>query len=964
MKKRISASSKSAYFNMNSESRDTNSTDEYLLQERPAPANSYRPRSRSFLKLLSPFVLLSIVFILFIAFSPSDSDSKKLSKMSHSTRSDDRVILPDHLKPTHYDLNLTPDLDKLSFSGTVDIHIDVKNDTNTIVLHSNELKHTEASISYNDKSTNLPTSSFSSDAKDETISIPVPFTLKAGSKATIHINFSGELNNLMVGFYRSRYTDSNGKEKYMATTQFEPTDARRAFPCYDEPALKATFGVTLNVKKELTALSNMDVKSNVLNAQTGLHAVSFDNTPIMSTYLLAFIVGELEYIEAYTTGKHNGKPIRCRVYTPPGQKERGKFSLDVATKALEFFAESFGIAYPLTKLDQVAIPDFEAGAMENWGLVTYRTVALLVDEATSSTRAKQQVAATVCHELAHQWFGNLVTMEWWNELWLNEGFATWVGNLAVNHLFPEWQIWTQFLIDEYARALSLDSMRSSHPIMVPVRHSSEISQIFDNISYSKGASTIRMLSSYLGLEKFLKGIHIYLNRHKYKNASTNDLWTALSESSGRDVSKFMSLWTKNVGYPLLTVEDSADNKSIKITQNRYLSSGKATDEEDKTIWWVPVLLKSSVNNSTSDDIISERQSTITLSENFDSSKNSWYKLNSGTNAITRIKYSPKAIENLSAAVGRGELELNDRIGLVADTSALSFSGHMRSSDFLTLLKPFKNENSLIVWQEISARLETFISTWSGESSQVLESLYKLQRDLFTPIMSRLGWDPKPNEDSLDSRLRALAIRSLGFSKHQATIDEAKVRFDRYFNKGEPEALQADIRAIALALNVYFGGEKEYNTVKAHYMNTTLPMDQRLIALNALGSTEDPELVKKTLDFVMSEHVRNQDIYNGIILLSSHSKSRDMLWEWYKQSYDKLEEIYKAAMSSLGTMLKICAGEYSSFEMADKIEKFLSTKETSKFGRAMEQTLEKIRARASWLERDREDVNSWLSDNVE
>ncbi|PVU99211.1 hypothetical protein BB559_000882 [Furculomyces boomerangus] len=873
---------------------------------------------------------------------------------------EERVLLPQYVKPSHYDLNLTPDLVNLVFKGTVTASLDVLETTSELLLHSNELTITSAHLNSGGISQDISVAGMVFDPKEETVKFPLSKPITAGNKAALTIEFSGKLNDLMAGFYRSRYTDSKGNEKFMATTQFEPTDARRAFPCWDEPALKATFGVTLNVEQGLTALSNMDIKSQKQASETGLVSVTFEDTPIMSTYLLAFIVGELEYIEDYTSGEHNGKPIRCRVYTPPGQKERGRFALGVATKVLEFFAESFGIAYPLPKLDQVAIPDFEAGAMENWGLVTYRTVALLVDEATSGSRAKQQVAATVSHELAHQWFGNLVTMEWWSELWLNEGFATWVGNLAVDHVFPEWHTWTQFLVDEYSRALTMDSMRSSHAIQVPVRHSSEISQIFDNISYSKGASTIRMLSGYLGLENFLKGIRIYLDRHKYKNASTNDLWAALSESSGRDVAKFMKLWTKTIGYPLLTVSESSDKKSIVVQQNRFLSSGNATAEEDTTLWWVPLLISSSADPSKiSADILSERQTTVSLPSDLLSSTGGWYKLNTDSLSLARVKYSSNAIKKLSSAVEKGQIKLNDRIGLIADSGALSFSGHSHTSDFLTLLQSYKSETSLVVWQEISSRFESLVGTWSEEPENVRESLRKIQRNLFSPLMDHMGWDPKPNEDSLESRLRAVAVRGSGLAGDQSVISEAKKRFNRYLKEKDASALHTDIRASVFAICVMNGGKDEYETVKAHYLDESLPMDQRLIALNALGATRVPELINSTLEFVMSDSVRNQDLYNGLIYLSLHPESRKMLWDWYVKSYDQLVERYRASMASLGIMVKICAGEFVTYEKANEVEQFLLTKDTSKFARALEQTLEKIRSRAAWVQRDRKDVNDYL-----
>ena len=328
----------------------------------------------------------------------------------------------------------------------------------------------------------------------------------------------------MVGFYRSSYKDKDGSTKYLATTQMEPTDARRAFPCFDEPALKAKFTITLIADKHLTCLSNMDVASEKdvdSKYGKGKRAVTFNETPLMSTYLLAFVIGELNVIETNTFR------VPVRVYAPSNEDiEHGRFSLELAAKTLKFYEEVFDSKFPLPKMDMIAIPDFSAGAMENWGLVTYRIVDLLLDEKTSGASKKQRVAEVVQHELAHQWFGNLVTMDFWDGLWLNEGFATWMSWYSCNVFYPDWKVWETYVIDNLHMALSLDSLRSSHPIEVPVYRADEINQIFDHISYAKGSCVLRMISKFLGEETFMEGIRRYLKKHAYGNTETSDLWAA------------------------------------------------------------------------------------------------------------------------------------------------------------------------------------------------------------------------------------------------------------------------------------------------------------------------------------------------------------------------------------------------------------------------------------------------------
>ncbi|KAJ2493003.1 hypothetical protein IWW37_001007 [Coemansia sp. RSA 2050] len=873
---------------------------------------------------------------------------------------EERELLPTNVTPVHYDLLLAPDLDALAYTGEVRIRVRVNEPTDKIVLHANELEIQEASLTSAALQLDGPlrATSITLAKDDETAHLAFSQSLPSGTEATLTIKFSGALNDLMVGFYRSKYTDANGATKNMATTQFEPTDARRAFPCWDEPMQKATFAVTLRVRENLTALSNMDVSESV-PLDGGLKEVSFNTTPIMSTYLLAFVVGELEYIEDYTSGAHNGRPIPCRIYTAPGKSEKGRFALNVAVQVLEYFADVFGIEYPLPKLDQIAISDFEAGAMENWGLITYREVALLVDEATTSSRAKQHVAYVVSHELAHQWFGNLVTMEWWSELWLNEGFATWVGTLAVDHVYPEYHIWTQFLVDDLQRALALDALRSSHPIQVPVRRSSEISQIFDAISYSKGGSAIRMLSSYIGLESFFKGVRAYLRKHKYANASTEDLWIALSEASGVNVSQFMALWTRTIGYPILTVAEVEGGKQIRVRQNRYLSAGVANEDEDQTVWWVPLGIETSASkDSHSTDVLTTREATFDL----DVSITKWYKLNKDTVGIYHVKYPASAVANLAQAIANGELSTNDRIGVIADAASLASSGHSNTSDFLTFLRAYSNETEFVAWQEIVLRIDALQSVWATESEETREQLRALCRTLFSPLVQRLTWDAiDANEDSLVSRLRALAIRAAGFAGDNEVIGETNRRFQAFF-AGNRSVFNTDTLRAAFAVAIRNGGRGEFEKVKSYYLDSANPVDQQLAALSSLGFTTDPAIVDELLEFALTDAVRNQDVHQAIVAINTHGANRERLWQWYQDNYDLLVGRYRASMNYMGILVRLSIAEFVGNAKADEVERYFADKNTAKFQRVIDQSLEKIRSNTAWLNKDREDVEGWFASN--
>lgn len=531
------------------------------------------------------------------------------------------------------------------------------------------------------------------DEAAQRLSLSFPEEIAAGARSVLEIKYSGVMNNVMAGFYRSRYkpvvpavasVPRDDEYHYMFSTQFESCDARRAIPCFDEPNLKATFDFAIEIPHDQTALSNMPEKDVRENKQ-GRKIVSFERTPVMSTYLLSWAFGDFEYIEAFTKRKYDGKSLPARVYTTRGLKEQGRFGLENAHQIIDYFSEIFKIDYPLPKADLLAVHEFSHGAMENWGLVTYRTTAILFDETTSDPRYKSRVAYVVAHELAHQWFGNLVTMDWWSELWLNEGFATWVGWYAVAHFYPQWDIWAQFVTEATQQAFQLDALRASHPIEVPVKDALEINQIFDAISYLKGSSVIRMLSGHLGVEVFLNGVSDYLKAHAYGNATTNDLWAALSKASGKDVDTFMDTWIRKIGFPVVTVAEEPGQ--IGLRQTRFLSTGDVKHEEDETLWWIPLYLKQTKTSGASMEALTSKEETV---RNVDEI---FYKLNADLNGFYRTNYPPERLVTLGKA--RDKLSTQDRIGLVGDAAALALSGEGTTAGLLALCVEFKEEENML-----------------------------------------------------------------------------------------------------------------------------------------------------------------------------------------------------------------------------------------------------------------------------
>ncbi len=472
--------------------------------------------------------------------------------------------------PVNYELRFEPLFHNFTFNSTEIITLNLPKPTNSIMLDSAELTIKKCHVVQGTKT--ISAKPFLN-AKNERLTIKLAKKIKG--KAKLCIEFTGILNDRLLGFYKSQYKDKKGKTKYLATTQFEAADARRAFPCWDEPAVKATFDVSLLVDKHLGAISNMPVISKKTVGTKILY--KFGRTPIMSTYLLYLGVGEFEYLY--------GK-FKIRIVTTKGNKNKGKLSLDFTKKFLGEYEKYFGIKYPLPKLDMIAIPDFAAGAMENWGAITFREAILLYDPKTSSTRTKQYIAEVISHEIAHQWFGNLVTMKWWNDLWLNESFATFMATKIVDKFYPEWDLWDQFLDDAMLDAMSLDALKNSHPINVDVKHPAQIREIFDAISYDKGGSILRMLENYVGIENFRKGLKHYLTKHRYSNAEGRDLWDLIGKVARKPVSSMMKKWVDQVGYPVVDVK--RDNSKISLTQRRFLSDGSRSS---KNRWEIPIAIE-------------------------------------------------------------------------------------------------------------------------------------------------------------------------------------------------------------------------------------------------------------------------------------------------------------------------------------------------------------------------------------
>ncbi|KAI0417421.1 peptidase family M1-domain-containing protein [Xylaria grammica] len=861
-----------------------------------------------------------------------------------------RVLLPTNVIPRHYDVTLEPDFQKFVFNGRVVIDFDVQEETRSISLHTIEIDIHSAQIKSGDTVV-ASSSAITYDEATHVSKIDLNDAVPKG-KTQLEIEFTGQLNDSMAGFYRSTYKKPDGSEGILATTQMEANDCRRAFPCFDEPSHKANFTVTLIADKHLTCLSNMDVasESEVFSKLSGTtkKAVKFNPTPLMSTYLVAFIIGELNYIET----KKFRVPIR--VYAPASSNiEHGRFSLELAARTLEYYEGIFGAEFPLPKMDMVAIPDFAAGAMENWGLITYRVVDLMLDEQASGAALKERVAETVQHELAHQWFGNLVTMDWWEGLWLNEGFATLMSWLSCNHFYPEWKVWENYVADSLQSALGLDSLRSSHPIEVPVKRASEVEEIFDAISYSKGSCVLRMISTYLGEDVFLEGVRRYIKKHAYGNTQTNDLWAALEDASGKPVREIMSIWTKNVGFPVVQVTEDAAENSIRVKQNRFLRTGDTKPEEDQVLY--PIFLglrtKTGVDESLT---LTEREGVYKLPDL------DFFKLNANHTSIYRTSYSPERLTQLGQAAKDGKLTVEDRAGMIADAGALAVSGYQKTSGVLNLLKGFDTEDSFVVWSEIIARVATVQSAWIFEDQAVKDGLEAFIKELVSERAHKLGWNFSDKDGHVEQQFKAMLFGAAGMAGDREIIGAAKDMFAKY-KAGDKSAIHPNIRGSVFGMALKYGGKEEYDDILNIFRAST-NTDERNTVLRCLGRAKDPELIQRTLDFSLGDEVKNQDIYLPTSGLRSHAEGVEALFSWLTE---KWPEIYKRLSGNppiLSSMVTICTSSFAKPEQLERVQQFFKDNDTKHFSQSLAQSQDAIRSKISWLQRDRTDVATWVKEN--
>ncbi|ETV94444.1 hypothetical protein H310_11772 [Aphanomyces invadans] len=729
----------------------------------------------------------------------------------------------------------------------------------------------------------------------------------------------------------------------MAVTQFEACDARRALVCWDEPAIKASFQLSMVTPVDREAISNTPVLSTLVRPSKSnpkrLEKVwQFDETPVMSTYLLGMVVGEFDFVSGFTK-----EGVVVRVYTPVGRSDRGKFALRVATQCLSFFTEKFGIPYPLAKLDMMAIPDFNGGAMENWGVVTYREMRLLIDDQASSLAQKTATARTVCHELAHQWFGNLVTMEWWTELWLKEGFARFLEFEAVHDIFPEWNVWGSFVQDiTMATAMQKDAMESSHPIEVIVHHPDEVDQIFDVISYAKGASVIRMLANFIGVDKFYVGMHNYLTKFAYGNAKTVDLWQALEAASGLNITAMAHTWTTQMGFPVVTV--TKDGPTISLTQQRFLANGA---EDTVSKWDVPLTYitpSAGVHNA---GIWVASQPSIRL----DIGDAPWVKVNASQTGFYLVNYPSELWTALETPVAQLELDTVDRVSLLHSIFVLARAGLVATTDALQFSQAYAAEPEYLVWKELSENLAVYLRLFKHETWFPAFQAY-IQR-LYSNVMAQLTWNALPTDNDLTTNFRRDVIAMLAAAKDPAVAAEASTRF--HASLASPSSLSADLRSIVYSIHVRTAPDSDaaFSHLQ-HVYETSNFIEEKLDVLGALGRFSSHALKSRALEWAVA-NVRSQDIQ--YVFGSVSADGSTVAWEYVQAQWDALSAKYSQVV--VGRILCASIASFQTESDASAVEAFLVGRPQGAFARPLATVLENIRTKAAMYARDVEPLAAWI-----
>lgn len=851
--------------------------------------------------------------------------------------------LPKNVIPTDYVLTLEPNPTGKSgrFRGEETIAITVTEPTKTVSLNVCDIKITKVRLTGSGR----PMTGVVTVNKDtEVATIAFPREIKPGD-CKLELAFYGSHNQGLRGFYKSFWEDEKGAKHTIVTTQHEATEARKTFPCFDEPEFKATFKVSLIVDKKLVALSNGRRLAET-HVSRRKKVVEFARTPKMSTYLTCFIVGEFESSEPAFV---NGKEIR--IWCVPGKKHMTGWALECAKRGIEWFEWYFGVPYfGGDKIDHVAIPDFEAGAMENTGCVTYREDALLCDPATASHDDLENIAVTVLHEESHFWFGDLVTMAWWNGLWLNESFATFMENLCLALWKPEWKIWDGFG-SMRAAALRIDGLKSTHPIEMPVNHPDEVDELFDAISYNKGGSVLDMIHQYIGFETFRKGVSIYLGRHGLGNTQTGDLWDALEEAcklAGLDtpVRRIMDAWVFTPGHPVVSVERGEKPGTIQVTQQQFMF---IAENGEQVLYPIPLIIKT---KTASGDIVKQTvlfdtaSATIEVGENFQ-----WVKANAGGSGVYRVRYSNDLALALTKNV-RENLSVIERFNLVNDAWACVRAGISTSVDFLQMVPLFAGETDPTVFSILLAGLGALHRILPEEKQQPLKDIIS---GIAKPTFEQLGYAPVAGETIQTTQLRASLFGTLGrICKDEGVRAKAKELFANW--QKDRASVDPNMVGDVVSILASIGDEALYEQFKTLYKTAKTPGDQNTF-LNSLSGFQQLDLLKRTLEFSFSQDVSIQDAPYVFSSLLGNKYSQNYAWDYLRANWEKVKTAFPTNM--IPAIARACVS-LDTPDRAAEVREFYAKNEVKAGAMAVAQMLEQLSIGVRLREAETDRLLAYLS----
>lgn len=840
----------------------------------------------------------------------------------------DPYRLPRQIVPTRYDLRLEPDLTNASFAGQETIALTISQATSEIVLNAIELDITLAQVQ--GASGPVRQATIALDTVLQRCHLTFTTPLLPGTWS-LTMTFSGTLNDKLRGFYRSTYKDELGGTHSMAATQFEATDARRAFPCWDEPDFKAVFATTLVIDPTLTAVSNSKIASET--SEGGKRVLRFADTMKMSTYLVAFIVGKIEPTEPTMVGQ---TPLR--LWAVPGKGHLATFGQDIAAASLLFFERYYGIPYPGDKLDLLAIPDFASGAMENLGAITYRETALLVDQQSATHGELERVADVVAHENAHMWFGDLVTMSWWNGLWLNEAFATFMEMMAVDAWKPEWKRWDSFGVSR-AAAFSVDGLQSTRPIEYPVQAPKDADAMFDVLTYEKGASVLRMLEQHIGPTVFRDGVRDYLHAHAYGNADTNDLWVSLGKIAKQPVPELMNGWIFQPGFPLVTANVSASSE-LTITQQRfsYLSETQSGASHDQ-LWQIPLQMRVTANGKASISrlLLTEEKTTVPLPQGWES-----LLLNEGGHGFYRVRYVPDLLSRLLDG-GLDRLAVTERFNLVNDAWATTVAGLMPLTDYLDLTGRFTEERDKNVWAVLLDSFSFLNRIIAVEDRPALEAFVRAR---VGHAVEDLGWAPRSGESEGTKQLRGELIGAQGKLGNDSALQARAVDLYRA-HRNDVAAVDPNIVPALVAILAYTGDEARYDEFNKRFRTASTPQEERRY-LFSLAAFQPKALLERTLARTISGEIRTQDAPFLVSAILGNVYGRELAWDFVKVNWEKMDQLFPKQ-----GLRRMCGGivNLATTELERDVHEFFSARQIDLGGKTLDQYLEQLRIMVNVRERD-------------